>query len=141
RFTFPVGKARGEPPFPPNPTPAAASAATAPASATICKALLITPPPFAPSSTKRFDDGGADPLEPPVLSVDSRDSERSAPRRALRAAPDRSEDAQEPLLPGASLHGLRRCAAADAGALPCDEGRGRLGGGLHGVLLDRPGRG
>ena len=56
---------------------------------------------------------------------------RPPPRHPLRARPDRAEDAPEPVLPGASLHGLREREAALAGALPRNEGRGRLGGRLH----------
>src|SRR5579871_3317492 len=48
-------------------------------------------------------------------------------RHPLRADPDRPQDAQEPLLPGAPLHrrGLRE--ARDAGLSPWHEGGGRLG--------------
>ncbi len=52
--------------------------------------------------------------------------------------PDRPGDAAEPLLPGAALHGLRRHETAHAGRPPGHEGGGRLGRGLHGVLLDLP---
>ena len=59
------------------------------------------------------------------------------PRHPLRAGPDRAEDAAQPLLPGAALHRLRRREAVDAGGLPGHEGRGRLGRGVHRVLLDQ----
>ena len=65
-------------------------------------------------------------------------SRRPAPRHPVRAGPDRAEDAAQPLLPGAALHRLRRREAVDAGGVPRHEGRGRLGGGLHRVLLDQP---
>ena len=60
------------------------------------------------------------------------------PRHPLRAGADRAEDASQPLLPGAPLHRLRGREAVDAGRLPGHEGRGRLGGGVHRVLLDQP---
>ena len=63
---------------------------------------------------------------------------RSAPRRPLRARAHRAEDAAQPLLPGAALHRLRRREALDAGPPPRAQGRGRLGVGVHGVLLDQP---
>ena len=42
----------------------------------------------------------------------------AAPRHPVRAGPDRAEDAAKPVLPGASLHRLRRREAVDAGRLP-----------------------
>ena len=61
-----------------------------------------------------------------------------APRHPVRAGPDRTKDASKPLLPGAALHRVRRREAVDAGGLSRDEGRGRMGGGVHRVLLDQP---
>ena len=64
---------------------------------------------------------------------------RSPPRHPLRARPHRAEDAAQPLLPGAPLHGLRQREARVAGPLPRHEGRGRLGRGLHGGGARQPG--
>ncbi len=63
---------------------------------------------------------------------------RSAPRLPLRAAQNRAEDAAQPLLPGAALLRLRHGETTPSGALPCHEGRGRLGRRLHRVLRDQP---
>ena len=52
---------------------------------------------------------------------------RSEVRHPLRADPDRAEDAEEPLLPGAALHRRGVGEARLPGLSPRDEGRGRLG--------------
>ena len=64
---------------------------------------------------------------------------RIAPRHPLRAGSNRVEAPSQPLLPGAPLHRLRHRQAGNAGTLPCGQGRGRLGCGVHGDLL-RPSR-
>ena len=69
----------------------------------------------------------------------SRDGARPQTRHPLRADPDRPEDDEEPLLPDPALQRLRLREAHEPGALPRDEGRGRLRGGLHRVLLDPSG--
>ena len=69
----------------------------------------------------------------------SRDGPRSASRRALRALADRAQDAAQPLLPGASLHGFRLREAVVAGASPRRQGRRRVGCRQHGVLRDHTG--
>ena len=56
-------------------------------------------------------------------------------RRPLRAGPDRSEDAEEPLLPGSPLHRLRSGEALVPGPPSERQGRRGLGCGLHRVLL------
>ncbi len=57
-------------------------------------------------------------------------------RPAVREREDRPGHRAEPLLSGAPLHGHGPRPAADAGGDARDEGRGRLGRGLHRVLLD-----
>ena len=52
---------------------------------------------------------------------------RSPPRRPLRARADRAEDAAQPLLPGAALHGLRHARSPAPRRAPRDEGRRWLG--------------
>ncbi len=65
------------------------------------------------------------------------DEPRPASRHPLRAPAHRAEDAAQPLLPGAALHGIRGREAVVAGPAPRRQGRGRLGCGQHRVLHDQ----
>ena len=61
------------------------------------------------------------------------DRARPPARHLVRAHRDRAEGPPQPVLPGAPLHRVRHPEAAVAGRVPGDEGRRRLGCGLHRV--------
>src|SRR5262249_61651923 len=112
---------------------------------------LPQPRPLRPPRSSAAPFAPARPLPPPPATcrfasntsrTANRVSEGYAPRPPLRhpvrAGENRSEDGEEPLLPGAALHRHGIGLSADPGGHARHEGGRRLGRGEHRILLDPP---